>query len=119
MKPSEWNNMTNDKRREYLREKGLMNRKTIITIAIFVVVLFIAISLSSGSTLDPEKVEAYIREDVRKQTGLAATVQCPDGIDIEPGQTFDCRVVTKSEQATFTVAIENDKGDVSWWWSGQ
>lgn len=118
MRPSEWNNLTNEERMEHRREKRWVStnvRNSMVTIAIFVVVLLVAISLSSPpATVDAKEIETIIRKGIREQTGLASRVQCPDGIEREAGRKFTCSVDTGIEQdVVFDVTIGSDEDEVT------
>ncbi len=42
--------------------------------------------------VDAASVEEAIRADVTRQGGALATIECPQGVRAEPGQTFDCSI---------------------------
>lgn len=81
------------------------------------ILLGLIVSLALGpSSIDAAKVEHEIVSGVEEQSGIAVTVDCPDGVDIEVGKTFHCVVekVGSGGRALADVTIENEDGDVTW-----
>jgi len=89
-----------------------------------------------GTNLDPSKLEAQSKEnlqntlpqrlaqgkpgeELQKQLGVTPdvkvkAVECPSGVALEVGRTFDCTVVFVGGQTTTeTFRIENEDGDVT------
>jgi hypothetical protein len=71
-------------------------------------------SLSSRSKLDMAAVENDIAHRVAQRTGLVATVDCPDSVDIEAGTTFTCSVTTDDgNQLDVEVHQDDDQGNLT------
>jgi uncharacterized protein DUF4333 len=64
--------------------------------------------------LDTRKVERGIKRGVeRDRPGVHVTVKCPDGVKLEKGGKFKCRVVgSGGEEAEATVTQVDDHGRV-------
>ena len=71
-------------------------------------------SLSSRSKLDMAAVENDIAHRVAQRTGLVATVDCPDSVEIEAGTTFTCSVTTDDgNQLDVEVHQDDDQGNLT------
>lgn len=74
-------------------------------------------SFSLGSNeLDTEKAEREIATGIEEQLGIEIeSVDCPDSVEIEEGDTFSCTVVaTDGSEGRVEVVQEDDEGNVSW-----
>lgn len=67
-------------------------------------------------TLDVSEIEQQIAPEVEGQTGTRdVEVDCPDDLEPEKGDTFDCDVSAEGGvEASVTVTQEDDEGNVSW-----
>ena len=70
--------------------------------------------LAGCGTIDTDKLEDEIssglRRDLQPFDVSAASVSCPDDIDAETGETFDCAVTTDGD-TELTVNIEVTNGE--------
>ena len=72
-------------------------------------------SFSAGGTLDIDRLESEIATGIEQQTGASVTVECPDEVKIEQGNTFDCAVTDEEgTSATVRVTQKDDEGNVEW-----
>lgn len=71
---------------------------------------------SAGETLNTDKAEREIAKGIRKQTGVTATVSCPDDVKVEQGATFTCQAKPKNggQPGVVTVRQTDDEGNISW-----
>jgi NAD(P)H-hydrate repair Nnr-like enzyme with NAD(P)H-hydrate epimerase domain len=64
-----------------------------------------------GTALDDKKTEDQIKDSVEKAKGGQVTsVDCPSGVDIEPGKVFSCTVTLqggKTETAKLKIRDED------------
>lgn len=77
----------------------------------------LAVFLVAGcgeTVIDSAKTEAAIEENLEKSVGQkVASVQCPSGVEVEAGKTFDCTVsLKKGKSETATLKILNSDADV-------
>ena len=64
----------------------------------------------TNTEIDSEKAESFVRDNVPG----AFTAECPDGVEANKGETFECRVdYADGRRATVTVRIRDDDGRVS------
>jgi len=71
-------------------------------------------SLSSRNKLDMAAIENDITARVAARTGLVATVDCPDSVDIAAGSTFTCTVTTDDGvQREVVVHQDDDQGNLT------
>ena len=63
--------------------------------------------------IDAGKVEDFVRDNARVPQAIDS-VTCPEGIEVEEGDTFDCKIVAKdgSEEAV-SLLQEDDDGTVT------
>jgi NAD(P)H-hydrate repair Nnr-like enzyme with NAD(P)H-hydrate epimerase domain len=66
------------------------------------------------TVIDSTKTEATIEENLEKSVGQkVASVDCPSGVEVEAGRTFDCTVALEDgKQETATLKILNSDADV-------
>jgi NAD(P)H-hydrate repair Nnr-like enzyme with NAD(P)H-hydrate epimerase domain len=66
-----------------------------------------------GVQIDHVKEEALIEENLQKTMGQkVASVECPSGVPVEKGKTFECRVKLKSgREETVTMKVLNSSAD--------
>ena len=69
----------------------------------------------SGRTLNVDKVEEAITENVSSESNgriTASSVDCPDEVPIEAGGTFECEVTSEDGKKTkYTVTQTDDQGN--------
>ncbi|HEU5142767.1 MAG TPA: DUF4333 domain-containing protein [Solirubrobacterales bacterium] len=73
-------------------------------------VVFLMASVGSGcggTVLDDAKTEAQIEQNLEQAAGKKVrAVECPSGVEIEAGETFDCAVtLAGGEEETATIKI--------------
>jgi NAD(P)H-hydrate repair Nnr-like enzyme with NAD(P)H-hydrate epimerase domain len=69
-----------------------------------------------GSTvIDRQKVEEQVKASSEKISGnKVSAVECPSGVDVEPGATFTCSVEFSSgKEATAKLKIRNEEADLN------
>jgi hypothetical protein len=76
-------------------------------------VVFLAVGCG-GTVIDDAKTEAAIEEDLKKSAGQkVSSVDCPSGVEIETGKTFDCAVgLEGGKHETATLKILNEDADL-------
>jgi len=83
--------------------------------ALLVLTLVALAASGCGKTvIDDAKTEAAIEQNLEKSTGeKISSVDCPSGVEVEVGMTFDCAVhVVGGERQTATLKILNEDADV-------
>ena len=83
--------------------------------AIAVLILAFAAIGCGGTALDDQKTEDQIKDSVEKaQGGKVTAVDCPSGVDVEPGTVFSCTVTRpggKTETAKLRIRDEDANVD--------
>jgi len=83
--------------------------------AVAALVLAAFLAVGCGETvIDDVKTEAAIEENLTKSVGQkVSSVDCPSGVEVEAGKTFDCAVVLEGgKKETATLKILNSDADV-------
>lgn len=81
----------------------------------FAVSLVLPLATGVGMHIDSPAVEQSIESGIQDQSGFAVTADCPAGIPVDPGSTFQCVVETvNGTTAIADVTIQNSAGDVVW-----
>ena len=73
-----------------------------------------AVRILTPNEIDSAKAERFIQDSfVEEQGAEVRSVDCPEGVDIEAGKTFDC-TVEFTDRTTQRVALEmlDDEGAV-------
>ncbi|MGV1080383.1 MAG: DUF4333 domain-containing protein [Candidatus Nanopelagicales bacterium] len=66
------------------------------------------------SAIDSAKVDSIITSKINELAPNATvSADCPSGIKIQSGATFDCPVTVNGKQFTYTVTQTDDQGNVS------
>jgi len=84
-------------------------------LAILALAAAMAFALGCGDTvLDDAKTEAALEQNLQGAVGKKVTaVECPSGVEVEKGATFDCEVtLAGGERQTATLKIYNEDADV-------
>jgi hypothetical protein len=73
--------------------------------------------LASGcgeTVIDSAKTEAAIEQNLQRATGQkVSSVECPPGVEVKAGATFDCTVeLSGGKTETATLKIVNSNADV-------
>jgi len=81
-----------------------------------VAALAVAVFVGAGcgeTVIDSAKMEGTIEENLEKSTGRkVASVDCPSGVEVKTGATFDCTVsLAGGKQETVTLKILNSDAD--------
>jgi hypothetical protein len=79
--------------------------------------LALAVFLAAGcgeTVIDDAKTEAAIEENLKSSVGQKVTaVDCPSGVEVEAGTSFDCAVdLASGKRETATLKIINSDADV-------
>lgn len=72
-------------------------------------------SVGCGDTvIDDTKTEEAIEQNLERSVGKkVSSVDCPSGVEVEAGETFDCTVdLAGGKQETATLKIINSDADV-------
>ena len=78
-----------------------------------VVVGALALSSCGSKVIDDSKAEDQIQANVEHNLGIKVSVDCPTGVEVEPGRTFSCTVTTrKGDEAEAVLRILNSDADV-------
>jgi hypothetical protein len=83
--------------------------------AIAALVAAAVVAVGCGETvIDDAKTEAAIEQNLRDSVGQKVTsVDCPSGVEVEAGKTFDCAVTLAGGKGeTATLKILNEDADV-------
>jgi Domain of unknown function (DUF4333) len=77
----------------------------------------VAALLAAGcgeTVIDDAKTEAAIEQNLQRSTGQkVSSVECPSGVEVKAGATFDCTVdLVDGKQETATLKIINSDADV-------
>ncbi|MGK2954181.1 MAG: DUF4333 domain-containing protein [Solirubrobacterales bacterium] len=74
----------------------------------------ILLSGCAGTEIDALKAEGAIRFDVQRATDTKIkSVDCPSGVEVEPGTRFTCQVLAvDGSEAVAELEILNDEADV-------
>jgi len=82
----------------------------------FAVLLVAVALLASGcgeTVIDSAKTEAAIEQNLHRATGQkVGSVECPSGVEVKAGATFECTVELAGKQETATLKIVNSEADV-------
>jgi hypothetical protein len=84
---------------------------------LLLVVLLGACQVSvSDDTLDADKLELEVGRGIEEQTGIQVeSVDCPDDVQIQAGDTFTCTVTAEDgSTAPVDVTQQDDEGNVTW-----
>ena len=77
--------------------------------------LLMFLAVGCGETvIDDAKTEAAIEQNLEDSVGQkVSSVDCPSGVEVEPGETFDCTVsLADGKEETATLKILNEDADV-------
>lgn len=82
-------------------------------LAALVLVVFLAVGCGE-TVIDDAKTEAAIEQNLKNSVGqTVSSVDCPSGVEVEAGKTFDCTVnLAGGKQETATLKILNSDADV-------
>lgn len=65
------------------------------------------------TVIDSAKVEAELEQNLHEATGLKATsVECPSGVEVKVGATFECTIELGGKRETATLKIVDSNADV-------
>ena len=65
------------------------------------------------TVIDSAKTEAAIEQNLRRATGQkVSSVDCPSGVEVKAGATFECTVDLAGKQETATLKIVNSNADI-------
>ena len=80
------------------------------------VLALILVAAACSKTLDSTELEGTLKDQLETQldvTGL--TVECPDDIEAEAGDTFECSATgTDGSAVTISVTQTDDEGNLTW-----
>jgi hypothetical protein len=67
------------------------------------------------TVIDAAKTEAAIEHDLQESTGKEiSSVDCPDGVEVEPRATFECEItLAGGNREIVSLKILNDDADVA------
>jgi NAD(P)H-hydrate repair Nnr-like enzyme with NAD(P)H-hydrate epimerase domain len=67
------------------------------------------------TVIDSAKTEAAIEQNLQKSTGQKiSSVDCPSGVEVDPGATFECEVsLAGGKREIVSLKILNDDADVA------
>lgn len=79
-----------------------------------IVALAAFLAVGCGETvIDSAKVEAAIEQNLHRATGeKVSSVECPSGVEVKAGATFECTVELGGKQEKATLKIVNSDADV-------
>jgi len=92
-----------------------MNRRR-QTRALAALLAFAALAAAGcgGTVIDDGKTEGAIEDNLRKSLGKnVKSVDCPSGVEVEPGTSFECTVhLAGGKEETATLKVRNEDADV-------
>jgi hypothetical protein len=64
--------------------------------------------------IDDDKAEDVVQADLERGLDVRVeSVECPSGVDVEPGERFECDVTAANgDMATATLKIRNEDADL-------
>ena len=74
----------------------------------------IAIAGCGSQQLDTAEAERTIANRLGEQAGTRVKIECPDDVEIEKGDTFQCKARARNDTATVKVTQLDDEGNVRW-----
>jgi Domain of unknown function (DUF4333) len=83
--------------------------------ALAALALAVILAVGCGETvIDSTKTEAAIEENLENSVGQrVSSVECPSGVEVKAGRTFDCTVsLASGRKETATLKILNSNADV-------
>jgi hypothetical protein len=78
-------------------------------------ILVTVLAVGCGETvIDDAKTEGAIEQNLQRATGQkVSSVECPSGVEVKAGATFDCTVsLAGGKEETATLKIINSNADV-------
>lgn len=90
-------------------------RSLVRTGAVVALPLLVFLAVGCGETvIDDAKTEAAIEQNLEDSVGQkVSSVDCPSGVEVEAGATFDCTVrLAGGKEETATLKILNEDADV-------
>lgn len=68
-----------------------------------------------GKTIDPEKMENKIREELSAANIASESLDCPEEIVLEKGNEFECKLkLSDGKEITIEAILRDDKGNLTW-----
>jgi hypothetical protein len=91
-----------------------MPKATPVASVAVIVIAALTISSCGDTVIDDGKAEDAVQADVESQLGVkVASVECPTGVKVEAGRTFECVVTIESgDRAKAVLRILNSDADV-------
>jgi NAD(P)H-hydrate repair Nnr-like enzyme with NAD(P)H-hydrate epimerase domain len=82
------------------------------TLAALILAVFLAVGCGE-TVIDDAKTEATLEENLQKSGQKVSSIDCPSGVEVKAGKTFDCTVsLAGGKQETATLKIINSDADV-------
>lgn len=67
-----------------------------------------------GTVVDSAGAETLIENNLRRNGEKVSSVDCPSGVAVDPGTTFECTVhLAGGERKVATVKIRDEKADIA------
>ncbi|MCK9902145.1 DUF4333 domain-containing protein [Frankia sp. Cpl3] len=70
--------------------------------------------LTSNAVFNRDRVQRDIAAEIRRQTGVSATVSCPADPPMSAGSTFRCVTEGGGERTFVLITVEDDSGSYTW-----
>jgi hypothetical protein len=82
--------------------------------ALAFVLTVLALAACGDPVIDDDKAEDVVRADLERGLDIRIeSVECPSGVDVEPGETFECSVTAANgDEAKATLKIRNEDADL-------
>jgi hypothetical protein len=94
--------------------KSISPSRLLLTAALAVALAVLAAGCG-GTTIDPAKLEPTAKQSLEHSLHRKiAAVDCPSGVDVDPGRVFECEVVfADKSREEVVIKIRNSDADVS------
>lgn len=85
---------------------------TLLVIAVVCVLGFVTPGWFVSSVFDASSVQKGVEQTLKDSYGIQGVsgVTCPEGQEVEPGSSFQCRVQVDGQDKTVTVTVKNAEG---------
>jgi hypothetical protein len=84
-------------------------------LALLIIVLAVIVGGCGNDTVDADKVESQIEQNLSSATAKIASVSCPEGVEEKEGAKFTCEAkLGGGGKALVAVTLTSDRGDATY-----